>query len=94
MLIYFLHLLKYSLDKAWTILYFATMSARPLGGSPLIMHILIDCVAQLLILERINNSLDKNKVAFLQSQGCMRVLEIPNDINVYRDFFFFFYIFK
>ena len=89
MLICFLHLLKYSLDKAWTIFYFATMSPRHLEGSPLIMHIFIDCVAQLLILERINNSLDKNKVAFLQSQDCMRVLEIPNNINVYRDFFFF-----
>ena len=89
MLICFLHLFKYSLDKAWTILYFSTMSPRHLGLSPLIMNIFIDCVAQLLILERINNSLDKNKVAYLQSQDCMRVLEIPNDINVYRDFFFF-----
>ena len=89
MLICFLHLFKYSLDKAWTILYFSTMSPRHLGLSPLIMNIFIDCVAQLLILERINNSPDKNKVAFLQSQDCMRVLEIPNDINVYRDFFFF-----
>lgn len=65
------------------------MSPRHLGLSPLMMNIFIDYVAQLIILERINNSLDKNKVAFLQSQDCMRVLEIPNDINVYRDFFLY-----
>lgn len=54
------------------------------------MHIFIDCVAQLLILERANNPLVKNyHVALLQSQGCMRILEIPNDINVYKGQTFF-----
>lgn len=45
------------------------------------MHILIDCVVQLLILERANNPLGKNyHVALFQSQDCMRFSEILNDM--------------
>lgn len=59
----------------------------------MIRYAYIHCVAQLLILERANNPLDKNyNVALLQSQDCMKVLEIPNDINVYKDQNFFWHL--